>query len=439
MNFYIESLGCPKNLVDSEIMAQILIDNGYQVFEEPESDDLMECRASEIDFVIINTCAFIRIALSELDEVLYNWVQLKRDGLIKTLVVTGCVMNRAKDDFDSVYPEVDAWVGLKDFAAINKLACGKWKGNKNQRFDFNDVPHAYLRISDGCNNHCSYCTIPSIRGDLKSESIESLVKEALMLQDMGKKELVLIAQDTCSYGIDLYGKKSLDVLIKTLLDQTSFRWVRLMYLHPDNFEREWIQLFKDNPRLLPYFEIPVQHISDNILRAMNRKKNRAEIEELFRYIKSELPEAVFRTTLISGFPGEAKSDFDQLKTFVKETPILFMGLFPYSQEPGTVAAEMPGQIKESIADNRSAKLLNIHERVSEKLFESFVDKKVEVLVEFADKEDDDNPMVCIGRAWFQAPEVDSLIEFQGSNLHVGDFVTVEIDDNVGNELFGHQV
>ncbi len=431
MRYYIESLGCPKNLVDSEVFAFILERNGYEQNDDYEGSDI----------VVINTCAFLQSALAEFDEILANIVEGKNLGSIKQVAVTGCVMNRALDDFKSVYPEVDAWIPLKDFDAFDGFLKGNCLGEYH-RSNFQNLPYAYLRISDGCNNRCSYCAIPSIRGNLNSVPLESLVAEAQDLASHGAKELVIIAQDTCSYGLDIYGRKALPDLIEELLKIKGFHWLRLMYMHPDNFELDWLELYHRHPRLLPYFEIPVQHFSDPILRAMNRKKNANEIANLFAQIKSALPNAVFRTTIITGFPGEKRNDFESLEKFIEQIPILHMGTFAYSPEPGTPAFSYPKKPLHSTAEKRSARLLNQHQEKAQKMLESYIGTKVEVLIEHVIEDgiiesSNTGSMTYAGRAWFQAPDIDGIVEFEGSAHKLGDIVLVELDDSIGIDFFGH--
>ncbi|MDP2173991.1 MAG: MiaB/RimO family radical SAM methylthiotransferase, partial [Candidatus Cloacimonadaceae bacterium] len=325
-SYYIESLGCAKNLVDSETFAYILERRGYQSWESAEGADI----------VMLNTCAFLQSALAELDDVLCQLAELKNQGLIGRLFVSGCVMNRALEDFQPLFPEVDAWIPLKDFARLEELINVR-EHNTLGRVRLEHGSHAYLRISDGCSNRCSYCTIPSIRGSLCSVPMEKLIDEAKALaEDKASPctELIVIAQDTCSYGMDIYGKKMLPELLTELLKIDGIKWIRVMYMHPDHFETHWLKLWQEYPKLLPYFEIPVQHSEDRILKAMNRNRRGNELRELFAVIKKELPEAALRTTLISGFPGESKGEALALHKFVRETGFHHLGAFCYSPEPG---------------------------------------------------------------------------------------------------------
>lgn len=432
---YIESLGCAKNLVDSEHFAAILADAGYQL-----SFDVLGA-----DIVLINTCAFLQSALAELEEVLETVVELKQSKQIGQIIVSGCVMNRQPEEFIAEYPEVDHWLGLKDFAALSKLLNGK---ATEARAPVQTGFHAYLRISDGCENYCSYCKIPSIRGGLQSKPIEALVEEARALakraviqtQDFGKskvkypQELVLIAQDSCLYGMDIYGRQALPELLEALQEVQGFQWIRLMYLHPDHFLTEWLPLFNKYPRLLPYFEIPVQHCNDKILKAMNRKKNYKELLELFAQIMAQIPQAVLRTTLITGFPGEKTSEAKALERFINEVPFLHMGAFAFSPEEGTPAFSMTDRPSSRLAINRRDRLNGAWYDIQEQRLQSYVDKSVSALVE---TQISGKAFEYKGRAWFQAPEIDGELIISGAELKTGSIVDVIIDDVIDNTLFGH--
>lgn len=420
--YYIESLGCPKNLVDSETFAYIINRSGNRLTTDAE----------EADHILINTCAFITAALAELDSVLSYYATLKQAGEITGMVVTGCVMNRDAEEFIQCYPEVDTWIPLKDFAAFERYL-EQPVSNCRHRFPLEHVSHTYLRISDGCDNRCSYCTIPSIRGGMRSVPIPDLYTEALMLAEHGAKELTLVAQDTCNYGLDIYGRKALPELIARFHDIPQYRWIRVMYMHPDHFEREWIGLYQQYPKLLPYFEFPVQHCCGHILRKMGRSNDGEAITALIADIREALPGAVFRTTLMTGFPGESADDFKALCQFVDKTGFLFAGVFAYSRESGTRAIDLPDQVKESVAVSRKNKLLNRQAKITEKILEQCVGKVLEVLVECSDT---DELGYCLGRAWFNAPEIDGITLIEGEGLGDCKVAEVEITDAIGNDLFG---
>ncbi len=427
--FYLESLGCAKNLVDSEHFASILSAAGYQL-----TDDVIGA-----DIVFINSCAFLTSALEELEAVIDTVVELKEDGKAGKVIVSGCVMNRHADTFKETYPEVDHWIGLKDFDALAGILNST---NPQDRAQIEPGFHAYLRISDGCENHCSYCKIPSIRGKLQSIPIEELVAEARLLAKrpvlnakgfiMYPKELILIAQDSCLYGMDIYGKQALPELIAKLHQIDGFSWIRLMYLHPDHFQMEWLPLFTKYPKLLPYFEIPIQHSETHLLKAMNRQKGREELINLFNTIKQELPEAVLRTTLITGFPGETTRDENALKKFLELVPLLHMGTFAYSPEDGTPAYDFPDRPSPITSENRQNRIETLWYQMQEERLQAYVDKKVSVLVEEAVE---GKKGEYRSRAWFQAPEIDGETIINARSLQPGSIVDVVIDDVIGNTLF----
>ncbi len=428
-SFYLESLGCAKNLVDSERCASILQRAGLEAAEDPE----------EADLVLVNTCSFLVDSLRALDLVLSDLAQLKREERIQKLVVTGCVMNRGQKEFRELYPEVDAWIGLKDFASLEA-----WLGlapqANHERMRIEHAFHRYLRISDGCANNCSYCTIPSIRGPLRSVEMYELVREAEILardEDFPPRELVVIAQDTANYGLDIYGRKALPELLERLHAIPQYEWIRVLYVHPDHFALEWLELWKRFPKLLPYFEIPIQHSEDHLLTAMNRQKGRLELEKMFNAILREIPGAVLRTTLISGFPGEKKEDALALQDFVGRVPFLHLGVFNYSQEEGTPAAEMIGQVSAKTSTRRRYSLLDLQNERTARMLESYVGKRIDVLIE--DLASDDGDDGYLGRAWFQAPEIDGLTYVQGQDLEAGRIYQVRIDDVIGVDLFGEVV
>jgi len=423
--FYIESLGCPKNLVDSETFAYIIKRSGNQLATDAE----------DANHILINTCAFIRDALTELDDILSYYATLKQAEEIAGLVVTGCVMNRDAEEFIRCYPEVDAWIPLKDFATFERYL-QEPVSNCRHRLPLDQVSYSYLRISDGCDNRCSYCTIPSIRGGMKSMPIPDLYAEAVMMAEHGAKELILVAQDTCNYGLDIYGKKALPELIVRLHEIPQYRWIRVMYMHPDHFELEWIDLYHKYPKLLPYFEFPIQHCCAHILKKMGRIKDGNEIAALISDIRNAIPEAVFRTTLITGFPGETANDVKALCRFVQDTKFLYAGVFAYSPEAGTAAIELPDQIKPSTATNRKYKVLNCQSKITESLLEQYIGKKLPVLVDEIEPHD---PDTVGGRAWFNAPDIDGIVMIGGGNPEIGQMVEVEIADLIGLVLVGRYI
>ena len=433
--YFIESLGCAKNLVDSEIFADHLQAAGYQPADDP----------SEAKLILVNTCAFLQSSLAEFDEILSDYAERKNQGEFQQLLVTGCVMNRALDDFIDIFPEVDAWIGLKDYKALDSYL-GVKRSVRLDRKPLEENYYRYLRISDGCGNYCSYCTIPSIRGSLHSETIPKLIREAKSFIRMGARELILIAQDSALFGTDYYGYKALSELLIQLLKLKQLQWIRILYLHPDHFDPGLLKLFQDNPRLLPYFEIPIQHSEDHILQKMNRELGRAELLELFDKIRTALPHAVLRTTLISGFPGETAADHRNLMDFIREIPFMHLGVFSYSREPGTPAFSMPKQVNEEVAEIRRDEILGLHRELMTPMLESYVGQILEVLVEAEVPAEDvpadadppisnEPPSTYLCRAWFQSPDIDGVVFVSGGTAEPGTFIKVLVEDVIDVDLF----
>lgn len=425
--YYIESLGCAKNLVDSEAFAFLLEKHGYEWVSEPY----------EADLILVNTCSFLEDSLEELRHQLSDLCDLEADQLW----VTGCVMNRGLSELQEDFPEVDQWIGLKDFAAFEKLLTGSEAAPAQHPYS-GRVPiqpgfHAYLRISDGCNNNCSYCTIPSIRGPLRSVPIEDLVAEAKRLaEDPGRKpqELVVIAQDTCSYGVDIYGEKALPRLLTALHDIPEFKWIRVMYMHPDHFDESWLSLWKSLPKLLPFFEIPIQHCHDAILTSMGRKKGERELTSLFTNIRNQLPEAVLRTTLMVGYPGETDAIFESLLDFVERVRFDQLGAFTYSQESGTTASKLPDQLPLAIKESRYNSLMALQEKISEERLQQYIGSDLEVLIE--DEGEPEDEIEASGRAWFQPPDLETKTFLSGSVAGSGSFTRANIYDCDPISLYG---
>jgi len=427
MYYYIESLGCAKNLVDSERFAAIMASYGMQEV----------WNAAEADVILVNSCAFLHRALEELDIVLSSIIDLLQGSKAK-LIATGCVTTRCLAEFQELFPEVDAWIMLKDFKGFEQYLCSDVlpKGSKAQkpqaggRVKFQDGQHVYLRISDGCENYCSYCMIPSIRGKLVSEPIEKLVAEAKAMSPEGE-ELVLIAQDTCMYGTDVYGEKALPKLIDALCELDLYKWIRVMYMHPDHFDISWLQLWKKHSCLLPYFEIPIQHVSPRVIRSMNRQKSYDELKALFTAIKHEIPQAVFRTTLMVGYPNETQSDLDMLDKFLQEVDILHIGVFGYSPEKEGFA-DPEDDPRHQYVENLEMKYAKRIAQLKEDKMQAFVGTLQKGIIESYDPENDS----FIGRLWWQAPEIDGIISFDNEPKSDSPFVDVEITDALADELTG---
>jgi ribosomal protein S12 methylthiotransferase len=431
LKYIILSLGCAKNLVDSERFVAILKNYG---FKEAETFD-------EADIVLVNSCAFLHDALLELSDTLSE-ILWEIDGIPTKLVVTGCVMNRGLQTFQEKFPWVDCWIPLKDFTAFERYLkesvlppdADLTRKRLLQRTPLEQEQHVYLRIADGCENYCTYCLIPSIRGKLVSVPIEELVKEAKSLSRRGK-ELVLIAQDSCMYGTDIYGHKALPELIEALHEIKGFEWIRLMYLHPDHFELDWLPLWKKYPKLLPYFEIPIQHVSDRIIHAMNRKKGYAELKALFESIKTEIPQAVFRTTLMVGYPGETRADLDLIDKFLSEVDILHVGVFGYSPEQEGSQWHYPDDWDWDRTRQLELELTQKIQKQKLAKMERLVGTSHRAMVVDYDFELE---ALC-ARLWFQAPEIDGLVYFEDDSDSKEIMVEIQIFDVLDDEIWGELI
>jgi ribosomal protein S12 methylthiotransferase len=419
--FALISLGCPKNLVDSETFSYIALKHGYKQAED----------FTELDFVFINTCSFIRDAITELTKVLKTISSYKTKGKVNRVFVSGCIMKRYLKQMQQQFPEVDAWIPIRDFKRFEQLIA-KHTLDEYKRDLLTEGPYAYLKISDGCSNRCSYCTIPSIRGKLCSQDIGSLVKEAKQLAKLGAKELIIIAQDTTAYGLDIDKRKALPDLLKHLHDINGFHWMRLMYLHPMHVDRELVKTAAELPKLVPSFEMPLQHCNDGILKAMNRHYKKQDIIRTYELFKTEMPDCEFRTTFMTGFPGEGNSEFKELLQFVQDFRFLRMGVFAFSPEPGTPAYVMSERVSSRTAVKRRNELLTLHRGLSEQYLADYIGTEVEVLVEESGRGTDS----CTGRAWFDAPEIDGIVSFSGKGCQPGEIVKVMIEDVIDIDLFG---
>lgn len=427
MKYLLLSLGCSKNLVDSEKFAAIMQAYGIKPTEYIDKADI----------VLVNSCAFLCSALGELDDTLFE-ILMETKGRKVKVIVTGCVTKRGLEEFKELFPEVNYWIALKDFAAFEKYllryVLPKGSSKKSISFDkrvkLQDGQFAYLRIADGCDNHCSYCTIPEIRGKMVSEPIENLVKEAKALQKYGR-ELVLVAQDTCMYGLDLYQEKALPRLIEALHDIPGFDWIRILYMHPDHFEYSWTELWHKYPKLLPYFDMPIQHVSDRIIHLMNRKKGYDQLKHLFDHIKTEVPNAVFRTTLMVGYPTETKEEYKLIEKFLQEVDILHAGVFAYSPEKEGTPYNPPEDFDWHKGEKlETALAMKIAKAKGEKM-QRFVNTRQQVLIEGYD------PLMeaFVGRLWFQAPEIDGIVYVDNLPSDSPLLVEVEVTDALADELW----
>ncbi len=431
------SLGCPKNLVDSERMLGLLQLEGYQMVTEPEG----------ADFVIVNTCGFLQAARQESLDAIREMVQLKQKGLVGGVIVAGCLAERNKKALLEACPGVDQVVGLFARDEIGQAADRLAGGGAEQRTIFRPAPVAplvdsdrlrltprhvaYLKVSEGCSRLCTFCSIPLIRGKHLSKPIDQVVAEAEQLVADGARELVLVAQDTTSYGIDLGGEPRLAPLLKRLVDTPGLDWIRLMYLYPMHFTDELFEVLSSAPKILPYLDLPLQHINDKILRRMNRRVDRAETERLLDQLRERIEGLVLRTTLITGFPGETEGQFAELVDFVGQRRFERLGVFAYSREPDTPAARLPGQVAPKVARARRDRLMAAQQEIAFAWGESQVGRTLAVLIDRCIPGEQD---AYVGRSYADAPEVDGVVYVTGSGLAPGQIVPCEIVAARGYDL-----
>ena len=434
--FALISLGCAKNLVNSEQMLYLMSEAGFSLVPEAEGADL----------AIVNTCGFIDAAKTEAIDNILELAELKKQGKLGGLIVTGCLAERYKDSILSELPEIDAVLGVGNFKDIVAAANTVMEGRNLSLFGSNSAPvdeiprvvstgpaWAYLRIAEGCNNFCAFCAIPYIRGRYRSRSMENILEEANDLAAHGVKELIVIAQDITRYGTDLYGKRSLAALCRELAKIEGVEWIRLHYLYPDQFDDELIDEIAANDKIVKYLDIPIQHINDGILKAMNRRGTGGEIRSLFKTLRERIPGLVLRTSLISGLPGEGEAEFEELCEFLKEARIERVGVFPFSPEEGTPAASMP-HVDEGEAQRRADLIMELQAPIMDDYCNSFLGKTIRVLYEYYDEESGYH----VGRSYADSPDIDGLVLFSGDCAE-GDMVDVLITDTDEGLLIGEQV
>ena len=421
------SLGCAKNLVDSENMLGLLIKNNYQIVNNKDDADIL----------IINTCGFIESSKKEsIDTILDNINKNQK------VVVTGCLVNRYKDELAKEIPEVDLWIPIRDYPRFTQLLATldqditNYEGlNDNYRLVSTGSYSAYLKIGEGCSNCCTYCAIPLIRGPYVSRPYEDIISEARKLANDGYKELIVLEQDTTRYGLDLKEKKTIVDLLKGLLEIKELAFIRLLYLYPDEITDELIDLIAKEERLTPYFDIPIQHSEDKILKAMNRRGNKAYLTNLFKKIKTKIPNAILRTTVMVGFPGETKKEFDNLINFVKEVKFDHLGAFTYSREEGTKSYDFPHQVRETTKQKRLDELMSLQQKISYDLNKKHIGEVMKGLV--VGKENG----YYLLRSYFNAPDdVDGKILFRASKEHQeGDITEVRITESYVYDLYGEEI
>jgi len=433
------SLGCPKNLVDSEIMLGLLNNDKYEI----------TVNLPEAEVIIVNTCAFIGDAKEEAVDTILEVSRYKQDGKLRALIVTGCLAQRYRDEIINEIPEVDAVLGTGSIPDIERVIASHLTGKRDQRLfvdELRDVDYLdnlrmlsgkgasqFLKIAEGCSNFCTYCIIPSLRGPFRSRTMEAILKEARYLVEGGARELILIAQDVSRYGEDRYGEVRLVELIQSLSQIEALKWIRLLYCYPERITDGLIQEMKNNPKLLKYLDIPIQHASDRILKAMGRKSRQKDLILLMNTLRREIPDIILRTSIIVGFPGETEEDFNTLAGFVKAHPFDRLGVFAYSQEEGTPAAVMENQVEEQIRENRREQLLSIQSGIVEKRLGKRLGKTNMVMTEGVA----DDGIFYYGRSYGEAPDIDPRIYFTSIQpLKAGSFVMVKMLNTHQMDLIG---
>ncbi|MCR4563635.1 MAG: 30S ribosomal protein S12 methylthiotransferase RimO [Clostridiales bacterium] len=420
------SLGCPKNQIDGERMLGALKKSGFEILENVDSSDV----------VIVNTCGFIESAKQEAIDTILDMAELKKEGTVGKILVTGCLAERYKEQLRKEIPEIDGVIGIGAnddiVSAVEKLCQNsiyecypdKEKLSFNGERELLNPPYyAYLKIAEGCSNHCTYCAIPSIRGEFRSREFEDIIDEAKSLADKGVKELIVVAQDTTRYGEDLYGRQRLPELLTELSKIDGIRWIRILYCYPDRLSDELLETMAENEKVLNYIDLPLQHADETVLKRMNRYGNREKLLSLIKHIREKVPDVVLRTTLIVGFPGETEEAFETLSEFVNEARFDRLGCFTYSAEEDTPAASFPDQIDEQVKLDRCEIIMEQQNRIMDEINDSHTGKTVECVVEGYD----DYADVYYGRSVMDAPEIDGIVSFTcGFELKTGEFVQVEI-------------
>lgn len=440
MNILFISLGCDKNLVDSEVMLGLLDKKGYQIVDSEE----------DADIIVVNTCCFIHDAKEESIQTILEMAEYKKEGKLKALIVTGCLAQRYQQEIIDEIPEVDAVLGTTSYDHIVEAVEEALAGNghvvledvdalpdvKEKRLVTTGGHYAYMKIAEGCDKHCTYCIIPKLRGNYRSVPMEKLLAEAKDLADQGVKELILVAQETTVYGKDLYGEKSLHKLLRELCKISGIQWIRILYCYPEEIYDELIQTIKEENKVCHYLDLPIQHVSDAVLKRMGRRTSKAQLVEIIEKLRKEIPDISLRTTLITGFPGETQEQHEELKDFVDEMEFDRLGVFTYSPEEDTPAATMTEQIPEEVKEDRQAELMELQQEIAFDLAEDMVGREVLVMIE--GKVADENAYV--GRTYKDAPNVDGLIFINtDEELMSGDFARVRVTGALEYDLIGELI
>ena len=437
MNILFISLGCDKNLVDSEVMLGILESRGYSITDDEE----------QADVIVINTCCFINDAKEESVQTILEMARLRREGRCRALIVTGCLAQRYQEEITREIEEVDAVLGTASYDAIADVADEVLSGEKCHIFeDMNRLPvtdskrivttgghYAYLKIAEGCDKHCTYCIIPKIRGSFRSIPMEKLLEEAASLAEQGVRELILVAQETTLYGTDLYGKKSLHILLRKLCEISGLRWIRILYCYPEEIYDELIETIRDEQKICHYLDLPIQHASDRILKRMGRRTSKQQLKEIIGRLRSRIPDIALRTTLITGFPGETQEDHEEIMAFVDEMEFDRLGVFTYSQEEGTPAAEMEDQIPEEVKEERRAEIMELQQEIVFDKNDAMCGRTVTAMVEGYLRDEN----VYAARTYADAPQVDGFLFMEtDETLMSGDFVRAKVTGALEYDLIG---
>ena len=416
MNLYLESLGCDKNRVDSEKLLSELLEKyeGAKVTMDP----------ADADIAIVNTCSFIGPAKEESIHTILELAEYKKTGKLQKLIVAGCLVERYKDEIRKELPEIDEIASVKDY--VSRL------DKQIKRVESGERYTRYIKIAEGCDKYCSYCIIPRLRGHYRSIPMEKVLEEARELRNEGAKELILVAQETTLYGTDLYGEKSLHKLLRALSEIDGLEWIRILYCYPEEIELPLIEELRDNPKICHYLDLPIQHSSDRILKAMNRKTRRAELKEKIALLRREIPDICLRTTLITGFPGETEEDLEDVLSFIREERFDRLGVFPYSQEEGTRAATMENQVPENVKNKRLSRIMEVQQEIAFQKAEEQRGRVLKALIVGYDEEESR----LILRSYMDNPDIDSFIYLKGEKRAVGEFIRVRIIDTEGYDLIG---
>ena len=436
MNVGFIHLGCSKNLVDTEMAIGLFKKNKYNIVNDPK----------DADIIVINTCGFIEPAKEEAINTILEMTEYKKNRC-KYLIVMGCLVQRYIEELKKEIPEVDLWIKFDSYSSfwdqIEEIIKPNNKIVKERDLDFlsrtitTGENYAYLRIADGCDNFCTFCAIPNIRGRFKSRKIEDILEEASKLVKEGYKELILIAQDTTKYGIDLYGKFKLAELLKRLCEIEGIKWIRFLYSYPETITDELIEVVKKEEKICKYFDIPIQHISNNILKKMNRKSDKESIIKIIKKIRDNIPGVIIRTTVMVGFPGETQEDFNELYDFIKETKFEKLGAFEFSKEDGTPAASLKHQINGNVKNSRFNKIMSLQQEISSENLKKQIGRKLEVLIE----EKTADGKYYIGRSYMDVPDIDGIVYIKANDnsVKLGDFITCKIENTSDYDLIGKNI